>query len=614
VRDIALHVAADALLIDPVTLRHLNVIEGVEGGRAGSLLDAIDRTETTMGGRLLRQWLTRPLVALARIQDRLDAVEDLAFRSAERARLRDALRQMLDLERLVSRLALGTGGPRDLAALGQSLAVVPRLIALAGGLQAPLLASLRAEMDELGEIRDAIETTLVDEPPAIAREGGVIRDGVDAELDELRVVSRGGKAAIASMENAERARTGVASLKIRYNRVFGYYIEVSKSNLGAVPEDYIRKQTVAGGERYITPALKEYEERVLGADERAVERELALLERLRLQVVGEAPRILDTARAVAAIDVLAAFAETAAAANYSKPYVHDGDEFVATDARHPIVERHVGGAFVPNDVLLDGTTRQLVILTGPNMGGKSTYLRQVALVALLAQAGSFVPARSAKLAIVDRIFARVGASDNIARGQSTFMVEMQETATILHAMTSRSLVILDEIGRGTATFDGLSLAWAVAEYLVSNGRARPRTIFATHYHELTDLADALSGVVNCHVAAREYKDDIVFLHKIIDGRSDRSYGIQVARLAGLPPPVVERATEILGSLEQDELVRGGRPSLSGAPAGSQHQLSLFQPPAELPPVVDRLRRLDLDRLTPIEALNLLAELKREAGP
>jgi DNA mismatch repair protein MutS len=414
------------------------------------------------------------------------------------------------------------------------------------------------------------------------------------------------------MEEAERARTSIGSLKIRYNRVFGYFIEVSKSNLGAVPDDYTRKQTIAGGERFITPALKEYEDRVLGADERIAERELELFEALRGRVAAEAPRVLDTARAVASIDVLAALAETAAAANYTKPHVHDGDEFIAADARHPIVERFVTDAFVPNDVALDATGRQLLVLTGPNMGGKSTYLRQVALLALLAQAGSFVPARTAKLAIVDRIFARVGASDNIARGQSTFMVEMQETATILRAATGRSLVILDEIGRGTSTFDGLSLAWAVAEHLASDARRRPKTIFATHYHELTDLADALPGVVNAHVAAREFRDDIVFLHKIVDGRSDRSYGIQVARLAGLPPAVVERAAGILKSLEQDEVQRGGRPSLSGATAPEQRQLGLFQASAEPHPALVRLRALDIDRLSPLEALNLLAELRREA--
>ncbi len=611
VRDIALRVAADALLIDPVTLKHLGIVEGAEGGRAGSLLDEIDRTTTAMGGRLLRHWLVRPLVTLERIQDRLDAVEDLAFHATERGKLRDGLKDVRDLERLVARISLRTAGPRDLVSLAQSLALVPRIRAVAGAFQAPLLASLIAELDELADVRLAIDSTVTDDPPAQVRDGRVIRDGVDPELDDLRRTSRGGKASIAAMEEAERVRTGIASLKVRFNRVFGYYIEVSKANLAAVPADYIRKQTIAGGERYVTPALKEHEERVLGADERIETREAEIFEALRVRVAAEAPRVLDAARALATIDVLAALADTAAACGYTKPHVHDGDEFTAVDARHPVVERHVAEAFVPNDVYLDGAGSQLVILTGPNMGGKSTYLRQVALLAVLAQTGSFVPARQAKLAIADRIFARVGASDNIARGASTFMVEMQETATILHAATRRSLVILDEIGRGTATFDGLSLAWAVAEHLASPAGRRPKTVFATHYHELTDLADSVPGVANFHVAAREFKDEIVFLHKIVAGRSDRSYGIQVARLAGLPPAVVRRAAEILASLEQDELARGGRPTLSGAPRTPQEQLGLFQP-AATHPAVDALRATDLERLTPLDALNLLAELKKRA--
>ena len=612
VRGISLLVSSDALLVDPVTLRHLNIVEGVDGGRAGSLLDAIDRTVTPMGGRLLRAWLTRPLVTLARIQDRLDAVEDFAFRSQERAKLRDGLRHLHDLERLVARVSLGTAGPRDVVALRQSIALVPRLSLTVADLQAPLARSLTAELDPLTDVRETLDRALVDEPAAVVREGGVIRDGFDGELDRLRDISRGGKAAIAAMEEAERARTGISSLKIRYNRVFGYYIEVSKSNLEHVPDDYHRKQTVAGGERFITPALKEHEDQVLHAEERIAAREVELFDAVLGAIAAAAPRILDTARAVATLDVLAALADVAAVSNYTKPHVHDGEEFTATDVRHPVVERAVSAAFVPNDVQLGGPERQLVILTGPNMGGKSTYLRQTAILAILAQAGSFVPARSAKIGLVDRIFARVGASDNIARGQSTFMVEMQETAAILHTATSRSLVILDEIGRGTATFDGLSLAWAVAEHLVSNDRARPKTIFATHYHELTDLADALPGIVNCHVAAREFRDDIIFLHKIVPGRSDRSYGIQVARLAGLPAPVVRRAADILKSLEADELTRGGRPSLSGAPPRATAQLGLFQT-AAVPPVVERLRSLDVDRLTPLDALNLLSDLKREAG-
>src|SRR5229473_1806822 len=390
------------------------------------------------------------------------------------------------------------------------------------------------------------------------------------------------------MEERERARTGIGSLKIRYNRVFGYYIEISKSNLHAVPADYHRKQTIAGGERFITPALKDYEEKVLGADERILERELEIFERLRATVAAEAPRIQATARALASLDVLAALAEDAAVNNYIKPHVHDGDELIAVDARHPVVERRsssTSDGFVPNDIALNGTTCQLVILTGPNMGGKSTYLRQTALLCVMAQIGSFVPAREAKVPLVDRIFARVGASDNIARGQSTFMVEMQETANILHTATSRSLVVLDEIGRGTSTFDGLSIAWAVAEHLATNPKMRPKTLFATHYHELTDLADATPGVVNFHVAAREWKDEIIFLRKILPGRSDRSYGIQVARLAGLPAEVIDRAREILVALERDELTRGGRPSITGTPSEPQQQLGLFQAPAD-----DRLRQ------------------------
>ncbi|HEX9367922.1 MAG TPA: DNA mismatch repair protein MutS, partial [Vicinamibacterales bacterium] len=504
VRDITFRTGADCLLVDPTTLRTLEVIEAQDGGRTGSLLHEIDRSITPMGGRLLRAWLLRPLVALERIQDRLDAVEDFAFRGTARVKLRDTFKAVHDIDRLVARAALGTAGPRDLVGLRQSIAAVPRVRMILEELQAPLVKSLVAELDDLVDVREALDRTLVDEPPLVARDGGVVRDGVDPEVDELRRISRGGKQRIAEMEDAERARTGIGSLKIRYNRVFGYYIEISKSNLGHVPADYHRKQTIAGGERFITPALKEYEEKVLGADERLVEREMEIFDALRGRVGAEAPRIQDTSRALAALDVLAALAETAAVHNYTKPLVHDGDELTAVDARHPVVERYVAGAFVPNDITLDAAAQQLIILTGPNMGGKSTYLRQCALLCLMAQAGSFVPARSAKLPIVDRLFARVGASDNIARGQSTFMVEMQETANILHGATSRSLVILDEIGRGTATFDGLSLAWAVAEHLASNPTARPKTIFATHYHELTDLADALPGVANFHVVVREW--------------------------------------------------------------------------------------------------------------
>jgi DNA mismatch repair protein MutS len=612
VRTVRLRQLADGLLIDPITLKHLEIVEAAGGGRAGSLLDEIDRTVTPMGCRLLRTWLLRPLTALEPIRDRLDAVEELAVKTTDRGKARETLKSIQDLERLIARVALSTAGPRDLLALSRSLGAVPRVAMLLSECQAPLVRSLAGELDELADVREWIEQAIVDEPPALTREGGFIRDGLDREIDELRRISRSGKQVIAEMEEAERARTGIGSLKVRFNRVFGYYIEISKSNLHAVPADYIRKQTIAGGERFITPALKEYEEKVLGADERIVGRELELFEALRQTVAAEAPRVLDTARAVAGLDVLAGLAETATACNYTKPHVHDGDELVAGDVRHPVVERLAGGTFVANDVLLNGSTHQLVILTGPNMGGKSTYLRQVALLSVLAQSGSFVPAREAKVGLVDRLFARVGASDNIARGQSTFMVEMQETSHILSGATSRSLVVLDEIGRGTATFDGLSIAWAVAEYIATNPRARPKTLFATHYHELTDLADALPGVVNFHVAAREWKDDIIFLHKILAGRSDRSYGIQVARLAGLPASIIARARDILAALERDELTRGGRPSLSGAPSAAQQQLGLFQAATSAADRLrERIREVDINRTTPLDALRLLEELKKE---
>ena len=611
VRSIRLRQVADGLLIDPTTLKHLEIVESMTGGRAGTLLDEIDRTVTPMGGRLLRAWLLRPLTSLEAIRDRLDAVEELAVRTTDRGKLRETLKSILDLERLIARIALATASPRDLVALGRSLAAVPRLALMLTECQAPLVRSLIGELDDLSDVRQWVEAAIMDEPPALSREGGFVRDGFDPTVDELRTTSRSGKQVIAEMEQGERARTGISSLKVRFNRVFGYYIEISKSNLHAVPADYIRKQTIAGGERYITPALKEYEEKVLGADERIVTRELEIFETLRQRVAAEAPRVLDTARAVAALDVLAGLAETATVGNYTKPHVHDGDEMVAVDVRHPVVERLAAGAFVPNDITLNGTTHQLVILTGPNMGGKSTYLRQVALLCLMAQTGSFVPAREAKLALIDRLYARVGASDNIARGQSTFMVEMQETSHILSGATSKSLVVLDEIGRGTATFDGLSIAWAVAEFMATNERARPKTLFATHYHELTDLAEAIPGVVNAHVTAREWNDDIIFLHKILPGRSDRSYGIQVARLAGLPASVIARARNILASLEHDELARGGKPSLSGVPVVPQQQLGLFQAasPAD-EKLRERIREVDINRTTPIDALQILQDLKQ----
>ena len=442
-----------------------------------------------------------------------------------------------------------------------------------------------------------------------------MRAGVDAELDSLREISHGGRTTIAAIEQRERARTGIASLKVRFNRVFGYYIEISKSNLGQVPGDYIRKQTIAGGERFVTPELKEYEEKVLKADERIVAREAEIVEALRARVAAQARRIQASSRAIATIDTLAALAEVSCRHNYVKPRMSGGDELVFVEGRHPVMERVLSEPFVANDLRMAEDGPRLLILTGPNMGGKSTYLRQTGLMVVMAQMGCFVPAREAKLGVVDRVFTRVGASDLILRGQSTFMVEMQETAHILRHATARSLVLLDEIGRGTATFDGLSIAWAVAEHL-ARGEAGPKTLFATHYHELTDLAVDHPGVGNLHVSAREWQDGVVFLRKIEDGGSDRSFGIQVARLAGLPAPVVVRAQEILGNLERTEFDREGRPRLahsSGEREGPApvRQLRLFAAPDE--GVLDDLRKVDPDHLTPVQALALLAELKRRLG-
>ena len=611
-RQILFRSRADHVLLDPTTFKHLEVMKGADGTVIGSLLHEIDRTITPMGGRLLRAWLQRPSHLVEPIQERLDAVEELGFLNTERAKLRDSLTKVHDLERLVAKVALRTAGPRDLVALRESASMIPKVRNLLKACRAHLVQSLVGQLDDVADVRQAIENTLVEQPPVAAREGGCIRDGFNPALDELRSLSRNAKKHIAAMESSERERTGISSLKVRFNRVFGYYIEISKSNLHAVPEDYERKQTVATGERFVTLALKEYEEKALGADETALEMEQALFESLREQVSAETIRVQESARGLAGLDAVAGLAESATVLNYTKPEVHNDAELLIEEGRHPVVERHSPDPFVPNDLLLNSTTQQLIIITGPNMGGKSTFLRQAALITLLAHIGSFVPAKRAKVPIVDRIFARVGASDNIAKGQSTFMLEMQETAKILHTATSRSLVLLDEIGRGTATFDGLSLAWAVAEHLATHGSCKPKTLFATHYHELNDLADTIPGVVNYHVVAREWKDDIIFMRRVEPGRSDRSYGIQVARLAGLPSNTIRRAREILAGLENDELSRGGRPAFSVDSNDPSRQLGLFQAaPTDHARVAERLKALDLNRLTPIDAMNLLAELKIE---
>ncbi len=605
---------ADALVLDQTTVRNLELIAPIfPEEREATLLAALDETRTGLGGRLLRAWILRPSVDRTEIEARLDAVATLRGDAVLREELRRTLDGVLDLERLTGRITLGVATPRELAALGHSLARLPVLHEQLRAADSSRLQALRAALDpqrgDLAEISQRIRRAIADDPPALSSEPGIIREGYDAELDALRQLLRQSHATIAAMEQRERQRTGIASLKVRFNQVFGYYIEVSKPNLHLVPPDYERKQTLANAERFTTPELKEYERKVLTAEERILEIERRLFGELRAWVAQQAPRLRQAAAAVAELDVLAGFAHLAAARGYVRPQWTDTGELLIAGGRHPVLERLVeqrGERFVPNDLYLNRQTHRILLVTGPNMGGKSTYLRQAALIVILAQIGSFVPAREARLPMVDRIFTRIGASDNLARGRSTFLVEMSEVATILNLATPHSLVLLDEVGRGTATFDGLSLAWAVVEYLAT--QAQPWTLFATHYHELTELEQWLSGLRNVHVSVREAGSEIVFLRRVEPGPADKSYGIEVARLAGLPRRVIERAREILHQHEQSEHRLGEALLPTSAPAPPE-QTALFTPLDR--EVLQALRAADLDNLTPLEALNLLARLKKQ---
>lgn len=628
------HDPGEAMVLDATTRRTLEVAENArDGGRDGTLLSILDRTETAMGGRLLRDWILRPLLSAGAIAERLDGVEHLLERPGERAALRARLANVHDIERLLARCSLGSATARDLVALRDSLAVLPEIAACAVAFTAPPLTRVMAGLDALPDLHASLQAALVDDPPATVRDGGLLRDGYRPALDELRAIRRDSRAYLAAIETRERERTGIASLKVRYNKIFGYSIEISNAHRKAVPSDYERKQTLVGAERYITPELKEYESRVLSAQERIEGLEYELFVALRDEVTRAAPRLRATAAALATLDALAAFAEAASLYGYRRPIVDDALRLRIVEGRHPVVERLLENErFVPNDCLMDVESKQILILTGPNMGGKSTYLRQVALIALMAQAGSFVPAVEAEIGLVDRIFSRVGATDNLARGQSTFLVEMIETANILNNATVRSLILLDEVGRGTSTFDGLSIAWSVAEYLHDTSAVAARTLFATHYHEMIELALLKPRVCNLTMAVREWNDTIVFLRRVLEGAADRSYGIQVARLAGLPREVIERAREVLLNLEREELSRDGRPKLArgrGLPrleraasegeggAGAAEidpsqtpapsQLGLFAP--EEDPMLEEIRNARLDQMTPIEALNFLAALK-----
>jgi DNA mismatch repair protein MutS len=613
IRDITVYETSDHLVLDEATRRNLELTSTLaDGKRKGSLLGLMDRTATAMGGRKLRQWINYPLMSVEKIRERLDAIDELLQDPVRRREIAAVLDGIHDLERLNGRISLASAGAKDLVALADSIERIPDIRNRLDGAESALLSSLHGGMDPLEDIALLIRRAIVPNPPFVLRDGGIIADGFNAELDELRIISREGKGFIARLEAQEKARTGIGSLKIRFNKVFGYYIEVTRTNLSGIPDDYIRRQTLANAERFITPELKEYEEKVLGAEERIVGLEYALFQGIREEVAGHGARIALTAEKLAVLDVLAALAELAHDRSYCRPLVDDGDTIAICEGRHPVIEAmSLGERFVPNDTLLDNGENQLQIITGPNMAGKSTYMRQVALITLMAQIGSFVPAESARIGVVDRIFTRVGAADNLARGQSTFMVEMTETAGILRYSTPKSLIILDEIGRGTSTFDGVSIAWAVAEYLHDFADHAAKTLFATHYHEMAELAVTRARIKNLNIAVKEWNDQIIFLRKIIPGGASHSYGIQVARLAGLPAEVIDRAKEILRNLEKGEYGEEGIPRIAkgkrGGAAAPQAQLSLFD--GEDDQLRKRLKALNTSTLTPLEALNILDELR-----
>ena len=604
----------DAMHLDSATIRNLELIRplGVSEDRSEqsqpTVLSVLDRTATAMGSRLLRDWLVRPLLDRDAIQARLDAVGELKDRIQQRVSLRTMLRDVQDIARLSSRVTLGVAGPRELLAMKQSVSALPELRSHLQSFHASLLTDVRESWDDCRDVHNAIEQTINPNAPMSIRDGGLIREGYHSGVDELRKASMEGKGWIATLEGKERTRTGIDSLKVRYNQVFGYYIEITKTHLSRVPPDYIRKQTLVNAERFMTPELKELEERVTGADIKLLALEQELFEQLRGRLAKEVPRLQAMAQAVALLDVLAGLAETAALHRYVKPLVDESSTIHVREGRHPVVEQLSRDlTFVPNDTTLDCEGNRLVILTGPNMAGKSTYLRQVALIVLLAQIGSFVPATEARIGLVDRIFTRVGASDNLAAGESTFMVEMIESAHILNSATSRSLILLDEIGRGTSTYDGLSIAWAIAEHIQDRRHLGSRTLFATHYHEMTQLEGLREGIRNYCVAVQERDGDVVFLRKIVPGGADRSYGIHVAKLAGLPQSVIARAQEVLVQLEQPDT------TVECTPISSEEE----PPRASLPqthPIIEEVKQIDLFTMTPLDALNRLADLQRRIGP
>jgi DNA mismatch repair protein MutS len=606
--------SGDAMHLDSATIRNLELVRPLESGehRPGqdqpTVLSVLDRTATAMGSRLLREWLVRPLLNREAIHARLDAVGELKDQLHQRVPLRTTLRTVQDIARLSSRVTLGVAGPRELLALKQSVNALPELRSHLQLFRSSLLTNVRESWDDCRDVHDAIEQAIKPDAPITLRDGGLIREGYHAGVDELRKASTEGKGWIAALEAKERARTGIDSLKVRYNHIFGYYIEITKTHLARIPPDYIRKQTLVNAERFMTQELKELEERVTGAETKLLSLEQELFDQLCKRLAAEMPRLQAMAQTVALLDVLAGLAETAALHRYVKPLVDEGSVILIREGRHPVVEQLSRDlTFVPNDTALDCEGNRLVILTGPNMAGKSTYLRQVALIVLLAQIGSFVPATEAHIGLVDRIFTRVGASDNLAAGQSTFMVEMIESALILNSATARSLILLDEIGRGTSTYDGLSIAWAIAEHIQDRRYLGSRTLFATHYHEMTQLEGLREGIRNYCVAVQERDGDVVFLRKIVPGGADRSYGIHVAKLAGLPSTVISRAQQVLAQLEQPDTTIENEP-LSSEKESQRDSLPLPHP------IIEEMKQIDLFSMTPLDALNRLADLQRRIGP
>ena len=598
------------LVLDAVTLRNLEIVETIGDSGKRFLFNVLNETITGMGARLLKSWLVRPSIKRGEIQTRQAAVAELSD-SILRDKIRFLLKEVSDLERLVGRVSLGAASARDLIALNRSIAQSPQINAALADASSLLLQVLSENIFELPELRSLLDRAIADNPPLNLSDGGTIREGFNTELDELRSIASSAKQTIASFEERERSRSGISNLKIRFNNVFGYYIEVSKGQTSRVPEDYERRQTLTNAERYTTPELKEWEEKVLGAEEKIVVLETRIFNDVRTAVRNETQKLQSTARALATLDGLASLAETAARRNYVAPILHDGDEIEIKGGRHPVVEAYLRDSFVPNDIYLNNSTDRLLIITGANMGGKSTCLRQIALIQILAQIGSFVPATSARLPILDRIWTRVGASDDLASGRSTFMVEMTETASILHNATPRSLILLDEIGRGTSTFDGLSIAWAVAEFLHNSPEHSAKTLFATHYHELTELAEHLPGAKNYEISATEKDGEVIFLHKLQKGKASKSYGIAVAKLAGLPVPVIERAKDVLMRLEKYELAVFADEKKSGVAAAAAGkaaaQASLFAMANEA--AIDELRDVSIDELTPEESKDLLRSIK-----